>query len=120
MVCAAAFGAQRSLRSVPVLSMQPGHRQVHCPTCTVQRWCRAPRWEDVTACVVPVAQGCGIVVYEHITSALGAMEALHNKYHWTGGETTMVVEWADPSRHRRENPTTKGTYPCTSWTLATF
>jgi hypothetical protein len=36
------------------------------------------------------------------------MEALNNKYHWTGGETTMVVEWADPSRHRREKPNTKG------------
>jgi hypothetical protein len=53
-------------------------------------------------------QGCGIVVFTHIASALAAMEALHNKYHWTGGETTMVVEWADPSRHRRENPNTKG------------
>lgn len=53
-------------------------------------------------------QGCGIIVYEHITAAIAAMEALHNKYHWTGGETTMVVEWADPSRHRRENPNTKG------------
>lgn len=53
-------------------------------------------------------QGCGIVVFTHIASVLAAMEALHNKYHWTGGETTMVVEWADPSRHRRENPNTKG------------
>lgn len=48
-------------------------------------------------------------MFEHITAALAAMEALHNKYHWTGGETTMVLEWADPSRHRRENPNTKGT-----------
>jgi hypothetical protein len=48
------------------------------------------------------------VVFESITSAVSAMEALNNKYHWTGGETTMVVEWADPSRHRRENPNTKG------------
>lgn len=48
-------------------------------------------------------------MFEHITAALAAIEALHNKYHWTGGETTMVLEWADPSRHRRENPNTKGT-----------
>lgn len=58
--------------------------------------------------VLTVLQGCGIVVYESITSALSAMEVLNNKYHWTGGETTMVLEWADPSRHRRENPNTKG------------
>lgn len=63
------------------------------------------------ACVAAShAQGCGIIVFEHITAALAAMEALHNKYHWTGGETTMVLEWADPSRQRRENPNTKGTH----------
>ena len=30
------------------------------------------------------------------------MAALHMRYHWTGGETTMVVEWVDPARHRRD------------------
>lgn len=54
------------------------------------------------------AQGCGIVVFDSMTSAVAAMEALHNKHHWTGGETTMVVEWADPSRHRKESANAKG------------
>lgn len=47
-------------------------------------------------------QGCGIVEYEDAACAVAAMEALHTKYHWTGGETTMVVEWMDPARHRQD------------------
>eukprot|EP00878_Enallax_costatus_P006771 GHUV01007097.1.p2 GENE.GHUV01007097.1~~GHUV01007097.1.p2 ORF type:complete len:445 (+),score=134.60 GHUV01007097.1:4633-5967(+) len=48
------------------------------------------------------SKGCGIVEYEGAASAVAAMDALHQKYHWTGGETTMVVEWMDPRRHRKE------------------
>lgn len=47
-------------------------------------------------------QGCGILEYEDPASAVAAMNALHTKYHWTGGETTMVVEWMDPARHHKD------------------
>jgi hypothetical protein len=47
-------------------------------------------------------QGCGIVEYEEAPAALAAMQALHTKYHWTGGDTTMVVEWMDLARHRKD------------------
>jgi hypothetical protein len=47
-------------------------------------------------------QGCGIVEYHEAPAALAAMQALHTKYHWTGGDTTMVVEWMDPARHRKD------------------
>lgn len=40
--------------------------------------------------------------YEEAPAALAAMQALHTKYHWTGGDTTMVVEWMDPARHRKD------------------
>jgi hypothetical protein len=42
------------------------------------------------------------VEYEEAPAALAAMQALHTKYHWTGGDTTMVVEWMDPARHRKD------------------
>jgi hypothetical protein len=47
-------------------------------------------------------QGCGIVEYEEAPAATAAMQALHTKYHWTDGDTTMVVEWMDPARHRKD------------------
>jgi len=71
-------------------------------------------WEELVmapsaCCSTPGAvQGCGIVEYDHPASAAAAMIALHTKYHWTGGETTMVVEWIDPARHHhKDQPTGK-------------
>lgn len=72
------------------------------PVLAVLTWCHA------------FLQGCGIVLYDNIVSSVAAMTALHNKYHWTGGETTMVVEWADPTRQRKENPDAKGVCGCAS------
>lgn len=57
-------------------------------------------------------QGCGIVEYEEPACAMAAMNALHTKYHWTGGETTMVVEWMDPARHRKDRQQEDGEYMC--------
>lgn len=57
-------------------------------------------------------QGCGIVEYEEPACAMAAMNALHTKYHWTGGETTMVVEWMDPARHRKDRQQEECEYMC--------
>eukprot|EP00775_Hariotina_reticulata_P003529 gene3529-3798_t len=48
------------------------------------------------------SKGCGILEYEDPAAAVAGMEALHTKYHWTGGDTTMVVEWMDLTRHRKD------------------
>eukprot|EP00879_Flechtneria_rotunda_P002428 GHRR01002625.1.p1 GENE.GHRR01002625.1~~GHRR01002625.1.p1 ORF type:complete len:782 (+),score=274.94 GHRR01002625.1:429-2774(+) len=48
------------------------------------------------------SKGCGIVDYDNPEAAAAAMVSLHTKYHWTGGETTMVVEWMDPARHCKD------------------
>jgi hypothetical protein len=64
---------------------------------------------SAACCSTPCAvQGCGILEYDDPASAAAAMNALHTKYLWTGGETTMVVEWMDPARrHHKDQPTRK-------------
>eukprot|EP00775_Hariotina_reticulata_P008247 gene8247-8436_t len=52
------------------------------------------------------SKGCGTVEFEDRSSAVAAMEALHSKFHWTGGESTMVVEWMDPAgQHGKDKVT---------------